>query len=57
MWKNEEFSLTEKIFRETNYLVTAFSKTVAFTKFLSKVSENFCNFCTVSNFRVFPQKL
>ena len=39
MWKSEKFSLTEKIFRETNYLVTAFSKAVAFTQFLSKMYE------------------
>ena len=35
MWKNEKFSLTERKFRQINYLSSNFfSKTVAFTKFL-----------------------
>ena len=36
VWKNEKFSLIEKIFREIN---NYFSKTVAFTKLLSKKRE------------------
>ena len=36
VWKDENFSLTEKIFREINSIVTyAFRKTIAFTKVLS----------------------
>ena len=40
MWKNEKFSLTKKIFRQINSLVTYLSsKTVTFTKFLPKMRE------------------
>ena len=41
-WKNEKFTLTEKIFRQINYLVISLnSKYVGFTKFLPKKSESF----------------
>ena len=36
MWKNEKFSLTEKILRQINCLVISLVKKVMFTKFLSK---------------------
>ena len=43
-WKNEKFTLTEKMFRQSNQVfcscVINFSKTVAFTKFLSKLYES-----------------
>ena len=43
VWKNEKFSLTEKIFRENNSLATSLVKTL-----LSRsVIENFRNFHTV----------
>ena len=41
VWKNEKFSLTEKIFREINSLVTSLEKNVAFTKFSSKCVREF----------------
>ena len=59
VWKSEKLSLTEKIFREINSLVTFFSKIDTFTKFLPKkhekisncllqASKNFSRFCVKS---------
>ena len=41
VWKNEKSSLTEKKFRQTNYLlvISLASKTIALTKFLRKKCE------------------
>ena len=44
-WKNEKFSLTEKIFREINSLVTFLVKML--------LSRNFCQKCVRVNFRYF----
>ena len=40
VWKNEKFTLTEKIFRQINYLVISLVKNDAFTEFLPKKCEN-----------------
>ena len=49
VWKNEKFSLIEKKIRQINYLVISVVKrTIAFTKFLRKKRENFCNFHTMN---------
>ena len=45
VWKNAKLSLTEKIFREINSLVTSLVKTV--------LSRNFCQKCMRENFRNF----
>ena len=52
VWKNEKFSLTEKTFRQINYLVISLVKPLLSRNFCEKsVRENFCNFHTVSVFR------
>ena len=49
VWKNEKFTLTEKISRQTNYLV----KTLLSRNFGQKsVSVNFRNFQTVTQYTV-----
>ena len=46
--KNVEFSLTEKKNSWNQLICNFFSKTVSFTKFLSKsMRENFCNFYSI----------
>ena len=40
VWKNEEFTLTQKIFRQINSFVTFLSKNVDFTKLLLKKCES-----------------
>ena len=40
LWKNEKFGLTDKIFRQINYVVIFFSEEVAFTNFLPKKRES-----------------
>ena len=48
MWKNEKFSLTEKKFRQINYLVISLVKPLLSRNFCQKsVRENFCNFHTM----------
>ena len=49
VWKNEQFTLNEKIFRQINcFVLSLFSKYVAFTDFWQKcVRVNFRNFHTV----------
>ena len=48
VWKNEKFSLTEKIFRQINSLVTSLVKSLLSRNFCQKsVRENFRNFHTV----------
>ena len=45
VWKNEKFSLTEKIFRENNSLATSLVKTLLSRIFFQKsVRDNFRNF-------------
>ena len=45
VWKNEKFSLTEKRFRETSYLVIPLVKTLLSRNFCQKrVRADFCNF-------------
>ena len=48
MWKNEEFTLTEKLFRQINYLVTCLVKQLISRNFRQKIVKvNFRNFQTV----------
>ena len=48
MWKNKKFTLTEKIFREINSLVTCLVKPLLSRNFCQKsVRENFPNFHSV----------
>ena len=48
VWKNEKFSLTEKKFRQINYLVISLVKPLLSRNFCKEsVRENFCNFHTV----------
>ena len=48
MWKNEKFTLTEKIIRQINYLVISLVKPLLSRKFCQKcVRVNFRNFHTV----------
>ena len=54
MWKNEKFTLTEKIFGEINYLENSLVKTLLSGNFCQKgVRVIFCNFHTVEGH---PQK-
>ena len=45
LWKNQNFTLTEKIFRQINYLVISLVNAL--------VSRNFCQKCVRENFRNF----
>ena len=45
VWKNEKLTLTEKFFRQTNYLVISLVKPL--------LSQNFCQKCVRVNFRDF----
>ena len=45
VWKNEKFTLTEKFFRQINYLVISLVKQL--------LSRNFCQKCVRVNFRNF----
>ena len=48
VWKNEKFTLTEKIFRQINYLVILLVKTLFSRNFCQKsVRVNFCKFHSV----------
>ena len=48
LWKNQKFTLTEKIFRQINYLVISLVKTLLSRNFCQKrVRVNFHNFHTV----------
>ena len=54
VWKNENFSLTKKIFRQINSLLNYFSKTVTFTKFLPKMRERIPAISTLCELFDFP---
>ena len=57
LWKNEKFTLTEKKFRQINYLVTLLVKPLLSRNFCQKwVRVNFCNFHTV-DVQIFLAKL
>ena len=48
MWKKDKVSLTEKKFRQINYLVISIVNQLLSRNFCEKsVGENFCNFRTV----------
>ena len=48
LWKNQKFTLTEKIFRQINYLVISLANALVSRNFCQKcVRDNFCNFHTV----------
>ena len=57
VWKNEKFTLTEKIFRQITYLVLSFVKTLLWQNFCQKsVRVNFRNFhthCVVEKLEIF----
>ena len=54
VWKNEKISLTEKKFRQINYLVISLLKPLFSRNICEKRRENFCNFHTEFVPFVFP---